>query len=78
MIEIVLMVICILSEILALIRRDLLKSAILVGISGASLAVLFHILMAPDVALTQAIVGAAIVPVFIALAIQKTQREDAE
>ena len=34
--------------------------------------------MAPDVALTQAIVGAAIVPVFIALAIQKTQREDAE
>jgi energy-converting hydrogenase B subunit D len=51
-------------------------SAILTGFSGGALAVLFQILLAPDVALTQAIVGAAIVPVFIALAVQKTQRED--
>ena len=29
-----------------------------------------------DVALTQAIVGAAITPIFIALAIQKTKRTD--
>ena len=36
----------------------------------------FQILLAPDVALTQAIVGAAIVPVFIALAVKKTQRSD--
>ena len=70
-----LMIITVLSAILALIQKDLMKTAILTGFSGGALAVLFQ-LLAPDVALTQAIVGAAIVPVFIALAIKKTQRED--
>ncbi|MBR2558091.1 MAG: DUF4040 domain-containing protein [Methanobrevibacter sp.] len=76
MLEFVLMFIIILSAILALVQKDLLKAAILTGFSGAGLAILFQILLAPDVALTQAIVGAAIVPVFIALAVKKTQRED--
>jgi energy-converting hydrogenase B subunit D len=76
MLEFVLCIIIVLSAILALIQKDLLKAAILTGFSGGALAVLFQILLAPDVALTQAIVGAAIVPVFIALAVQKTQRED--
>ena len=76
MLEFVLCIIIVLSAILALIQKDLLKAAILTGFSGGALAVLFQILLAPDVALTQPIVGAAIVPVFIALAVQKTQRED--
>lgn len=76
MLEFVLCIIIILSAILALIQKDLLKTAILTGFSGGALAVLFQILLAPDVALTQAIVGAAIIPVFIALAVMKTQRED--
>ena len=76
MLEFVLCIIIVLSAILALIQKDLLKAAILTGFSGGALAVLFQILLAPDVALTQAIVGAAIIPVFIALAVQKTQRED--
>ena len=76
MLEFVLCLIIVLSAILALIQKDLLKAAILTGFSGGALAVLFQILLAPDVALTQAIVGAAIIPVFIALAVQKTQRED--
>ncbi|WP_407421506.1 DUF4040 domain-containing protein [Methanobrevibacter sp.] len=76
MLEFVLMVIIIISAILALIQKDLLKAAILTGFSGGALAVLFQILLAPDVALTQAIVCAVIIPVFIALAVQKTQRED--
>ena len=76
MLEIVLIIIIIVSAILALIQQDLLKSAILAGISGAAIAVLYQILLAPDVALTQAIVEAVIVPVFLALAIKKTQRED--
>ena len=66
-----LMIITVLSAILALIQKDLMKAAILTGFSGGALAVLFQLLLAPDVALTQAIVGAAIVPVFIALAIKK-------
>ncbi len=76
MLEYILCLIVILSAILALIQKDLLKAAILTGFSGGALAVMFQILLAPDVALTQAIVGAAIVPVFIALAVKKTQRSD--
>ena len=76
MLDIILCIIIILSTILALIQKDLLKTAILTGFSGGALAVLFQVLLAPDVALTQAIVGAAIVPVFIALAVMKTQRGD--
>ena len=76
MLEFVLCFIMIISAILALIQKDLLKAAILTGFSGGAMAVLFQILLAPDVALTQAIVGSAIVPVFIALAVMKTQRSD--
>ena len=74
MLDIILCIIIILSSILALVQKDLLKAAILTGFAGGALACLFQILLAPDVALTQAIVGAAIVPVFIALAVKKTQR----
>ncbi|MDR2966459.1 MAG: DUF4040 domain-containing protein [Methanobacteriaceae archaeon] len=76
MIEYVLMIIAILGCILALMQRDLLKAAILTGINGVCVAFLFQFLLAPDVALTQAIVGSAIVPVFLALAAYKTQRTD--
>ena len=76
MLELVLCIIMVLSAILALIQKDLLKTAILTGFSGGAMAVLFQVLLAPDVALTQAIVGAAIIPVFIALAVKKTHRED--
>ncbi|KZX13996.1 DUF4040 domain-containing protein [Methanobrevibacter filiformis] len=76
MIEYVVMIIAVLGCVLALIQRDLLKAAILTGITGACIAYLFQFLLAPDVALTQAIVGAAIVPVFLALAISKTHRMD--
>ncbi|WP_409200401.1 DUF4040 domain-containing protein [Methanobrevibacter sp. DSM 116169] len=75
MFEYIFMIFAVISAILALIQQDLLKAAVLTGISGACIALLFQILLAPDVALTQAIVGAAIVPVFMALAIKKTTRD---
>ncbi|AXV37456.1 MAG: DUF4040 domain-containing protein [Methanomicrobiales archaeon] len=74
MIEYILMILTIAGAILALIQRDLLKAAILTGIPGASIAFLYQYLLAPDVALTQAIVGTAIIPVFFALAVYKTRR----
>ena len=74
MLEYILCLIVIASSILALIQTDLLKTAILTGFAGAAIAVLFQMLLAPDVALTQAIVCAVIEPVFIALAIKNTQR----
>lgn len=74
MIEYILMLIIVFGAIIALIQRDLLKAAILTGIPGASMAFLYQFLLAPDVALTQAIVGSAIIPVFFALAVYKTRR----
>ena len=76
MLEIILCVIIVLSAILALIQKDLLKAAILTGFSAGAIALLFQVLLAPDVALTQAVVGAVIIPVFLALAVKKTQREE--
>ena len=76
MLEFVLSIVIVVSAILALIQKDLLKAAILTGFAGAALALLFQVLLAPDVALTQAIVEGAIVPIFIALAVKKTQRSD--
>lgn len=76
MLDFILMFIIIVSAILALVQSDLLKAAILTGFSGGAIAVLFQILLAPDVALTQAIVSSAIIPVFIALAVKKTRRDD--
>ncbi len=75
-IEYVLMLTTVLGAIISLIQRDLLKAAILTGIPGASLAFLYQFLLAPDVALTQAIVGSAIVPVFFALAVLRTRRTE--
>lgn len=78
MIEYILMIVTVLGAVIALTQRDLLKAAILTGIPGAAIAFLFQFLLAPDVALTQAIVGAAIVPVFFALAVKKTRRMEEE
>ncbi|WP_394350717.1 DUF4040 domain-containing protein [uncultured Methanobrevibacter sp.] len=77
MIELVIIIVAVVSAIIALLQNDLLKAAILTGISGFCIAILFQFLLAPDVALTQAIVEGAIVPVFIALAVLKTRREGA-
>ena len=74
MIEYIFMITTILGAVICLMQRDLLKAAILTGIRGASLAFLYQYLQAPDVALTQAIVGSAIVPVFFALAVLRTRR----
>ncbi len=78
MIEYILMITTVLGAIIALMQRDLLKAAILTGVPGISIAFLFQFLLAPDVALTQAIVGSAIVPVFFALAVLKTRRTEEE
>ena len=76
MIEYILMLIIILGSIITLFQRDLLKAAIISGIPGAALALLYQYLLAPDVALTQAIIGTAILPVFLALTVYKTVKTE--
>ena len=52
MIEYMVIFVAVVSAIIALLQNDLLKAAILTGISGFCVAFLFQILLAPDVALT--------------------------
>ena len=51
--------------------RDPLPQAIMAGFYGLLLAVLFLVLQAPDVALSQIVVGAVALPLMILLALAK-------
>jgi len=65
------------TAILALIPKDLMKAVIIgTGIEGLALAFLFQKLLAPDVALTQAILCSTIIPGLFAITVYKTQREE--
>ena len=71
----VLYILAILGAIVCLMQKDLLRMAILTSVTGFMLAAIYQVLLAPDVALTQAVVGAAIVPTLVALTTLKTREE---
>lgn len=71
----VLYIIAILGAIVCLMQKDLLKMAVLTSVSGFAVAGIYQVLLAPDVALTQAVVGAAIIPTLVAIAVLKTREE---
>lgn len=75
LIPMVLYILAIIGAIVCLMQKDLLKMAVLTSITGFMLAAIYQVLLAPDVALTQAVVGAAIVPTLVALTILKTREE---
>ena len=66
-------VFAILGAIVALMQKDLLKMAVHTSVSGFAVAAIFQVLLAPDVALTQAVVGAAIIPTLVGLSVLKTR-----
>lgn len=57
-------------------NRDPLKQCFAISFYGLLLAVLFFIFQAPDVALSQITIGAAILPAFILLALVKMRRHN--
>lgn len=65
---------------LVVMTREHVRQAILLGILGLLLALLFFALQAPDVALSELTVGSVALPLMILLAIAKIrmQREAAE
>lgn len=71
----ILYIIAILGAIVCLIQKDTLKMAVLTSVSGFTVAAIYQVLLASDVALTQAVVGAAIVPTLVAVAALKTRDE---
>lgn len=58
--------------------RDPARQAIAVGIFGLLLALLFFALQAPDVALSELVVGSAALPAMLFLALAKVREQDAE
>lgn len=57
--------------------KDLLKAVIIgAGIQGLAMAYVYSALLAPDVALTQAIISSTVLPVLFALLIYKTERRE--
>jgi uncharacterized MnhB-related membrane protein len=54
--------------------REPVRQAMMAGIYGLSLTVLFIVFQAPDVALSMAAVGAVALPLMILLALAKTRR----
>lgn len=62
----------------ALLSRDLLHSVIALSALSMLSALLFTILRAPDVAITEAAVGAGITTIIFVWAIRHTQRRDKE
>ena len=55
--------------------RDPLRQAMMAGVFGMALAILFFVFEAPDVALSQITVGGIILPALIRLALAKVREE---
>ena len=58
--------------------RDPLRQAMLVSLYGLVLGVLFFAFQAPDVALSQTVVGAVALPLMILLALAKVRFDEEE
>jgi uncharacterized MnhB-related membrane protein len=58
----------------AVLARDPARQAVVLAVLGLMLALLFTLLQAPDVALSQLAVGAAVTPLLFLLAVRKVRR----
>jgi len=56
--------------------KDLLYSVILLGGASVTLATIFYMLQAPDIAITEAVVGAGVSTILYVVAISRTRREE--
>lgn len=63
-------------SIIAAERKDLLHAVILLGSADAILAIVFYLLAAPDIAITQAAVIACLSTFIYILTIRKTRRTE--
>lgn len=70
------LILAILAGILALQMRDLLASVILLAVFSLLCALLYYFLHAPDVALTEAAVGAGLSTFIFIWVIRRTDRKD--
>jgi multicomponent Na+:H+ antiporter subunit B len=64
------------SSLYAIWSKDMLASAIALGVAGLAATAYFLALQAPDVAMAEAAVGAGIVPLILVVTISQTQRHE--
>jgi len=76
--QVVMLILIVVGSILAVWLKDLLASVIALAGSSLLLALQFYLLQAPDVAIAEAGVGAALTTAIFVLAIRKTQRKEEE
>jgi energy-converting hydrogenase B subunit D len=76
MIYYILLAALVLFAYLAVRSRDLLFSVIFLSVVSLSSALLFFLLSAPDIAMTEAAVNAGIVTLVYVIAIKKTRRQE--
>lgn len=77
-VQAVLLVVVGVSGGLVALAREPLRQAMLTGIFGVALALLFFAFQAPDVALSQIAVGGVALPVMILLALAEVRAREAE
>jgi len=73
---ILLVIIMLVGAIVSCIFKDLLSAAIVAGVVGLIAAILFYFLQAPDVAMAEAAIGAALTTAIFVFAIKKTKRQE--
>jgi len=56
--------------------RDPVRAALVAGVFGFALAVLFFVFQAPDVALSELVVASTAVPLMVLLALAKLRRDE--
>jgi uncharacterized MnhB-related membrane protein len=74
----VLLVLMIAAAIYAVVQKDLLYAVIATGIISLVLSILFYLLQAPDVALTEATIGVALTTIIFVITIRNTERMEVE
>ncbi|MGQ9788480.1 MAG: hydrogenase subunit MbhD domain-containing protein [Candidatus Hadarchaeaceae archaeon] len=75
-IQSILLILLLVLNLIAIQLKDLLYSVIMLGGASITLAVIFYMLQAPDIAITQAAVGAGVSTVLFIIAVSRTRREE--
>ncbi len=72
--SLILIAIMIIAALIAAELKDLLSAAVALGVMSLVVSILFYMLQAPDVAITEAAIGAALSMAIVIFAIRSTKR----
>lgn len=75
---VILVLLLIATAIFAVMQKDLLYATIATGVISLILSILFFLMQAPDVALTEAAIGIALTTIIFVFAIRHTSRREDE